>query len=217
MVYSLSFHRNCFRINPEHARDFYVNYWMDSRDLAVQYTITSHPTRARHSLAGRAGVHFQSQTFPRVRVHQTQHPDRSSAVHRIVHEIQRPLLVRRGPDSQWLSHAGAGFPLFPPGRQPRLPIHSMHAVVVHMFSRAGQQYLQPPIPEARLLPRQLHPPRSQQFIRAPRLVAVTRCRYRQQTARPPLAEGILRAHLLDSRLQGYPANRQTSQDQVGKE
>jgi hypothetical protein len=37
----------------------------------------------------------KAQTFPGVRVHHTQHRDRSPAVHRIVHKVQRPLLVRR--------------------------------------------------------------------------------------------------------------------------
>src|SRR5208283_3758113 len=35
------------------------------------------------------------------------------------------------------------------------------------------------------------------------LIAIARLRHRYQPARPPLAEGILPAHLLDSRLQGY--------------
>ncbi len=44
---------------------------------------------------------------------------------------------------------------------------------------------------------------SGQWIRVPRLVAIGRYRHRHQAARPPLAEGILPPHLLDSRLQGY--------------
>ncbi len=51
----------------------------------------------RHSAAGETGIHFQRQTFPRIGIHHAQHPDRPSAFHRIVHEIQRPLLVRRSP------------------------------------------------------------------------------------------------------------------------
>src|SRR5207247_9668895 len=37
----------------------------------------------------------------------------------------------------------------------------------------------------------------------PALVAIARYCHRHQTARTPLAEGIISAHLLDSRLQGY--------------
>src|SRR6266571_4220105 len=61
--------------------------------------------------------------------------------------------------------------------------------------------MQSPITEAWLLPRQLHQPRSQRLIGTPALVAIAR--HRHQAARTPLAEGILPAHLLDSRLQGY--------------
>src|SRR5207237_1134626 len=50
-----------------------------------------------HPSARETGVYFQGQTFPGVRVHHTQHPDRPPAIHRIVHEVQRPLLVRRRP------------------------------------------------------------------------------------------------------------------------
>src|SRR5947208_3044030 len=63
--------------------------------------------------------------------------------------------------------------------------------------------MQPPIPEARLLPRQLHQLRAQRLIAASRPVAVTRYRHHQQTARPPLAEGIVLPHLPDSCLQRY--------------
>ena len=42
----------------------------------------------------------------------TQHPDRPSALHRIVYKIQRPLLVGRGPRHQRLSLAHAMLPLF---------------------------------------------------------------------------------------------------------
>ena len=156
---------------------------------------------SRDSPAGKAGIHFQSQTLPRVRIHHTQHPDRPSALHRIMHKIQRPLLVRRGPRQQRLSLAHAMFPFLPTNHQPCLPIHPMHPLVVHLLSRAAQQNMQPPIPEARLLPRQLHQSRAQRFIRAPTLVAITRHRHRHQPARTPLAEGILLSHLLDGRLQ----------------
>src|SRR5947209_6096961 len=79
----------------------------------------------------------------------------------------------------------------------------MYSFVVHSLSVSSQQHMQPPIPEARLLPRQLHQPRALRLIPSPRLVAITRYRHRHHPTRPPLAEGILLLHLLDSRLQGY--------------
>ena len=75
------------------------------------------------------------------------------------------LLVRRSPRHQRLSHSHPVFPLLPPDPQPGLPIHSMHTLVVHMLSRAAQQNMQPPIPEARFLPRQLHPSRNRESNR----------------------------------------------------
>ena len=110
---------------------------------------------SRHSPTGETGIHFQRQTLARVRIHHAQHPDRSSTLHRIVHKIQRPLLVGRSPRQQRLSFAHAMLPLLPPNHQSRRLIHAMHALVVHTLSRAAQQNMQPPIPETRLLPRQL--------------------------------------------------------------
>src|SRR5579863_9768107 len=57
-----------------------------------------------------------------------------------------------------------------------------------------------PIAEPRLFPCQLHQPHSQPFIAAPALIPVTRYRHGQQPTGPPLAEGILFAHLPHSRL-----------------
>src|SRR5213594_1980892 len=51
--------------------------------------------------------------------------------------------------------------------------------------------MQPPIPEARLLPRQLHQLRAQRLIAASRPVAVTCDRYPHQPANPTLARCVL--------------------------
>jgi hypothetical protein len=155
-----------------------------------------------YSGVGEARVHFQSQILPHTRIHHVQHPDRPPALHRIVHKVQRPLLVRRGPSPQRCPTRAQCLRFFcrivnPASRS------TMHALVIRVFSTASQPHLQLPIPEARLLPRQLHQPRAERFIGALRLVAVTRYRHRHQTARPPLTEGILLLHLLDSRLPGY--------------
>src|SRR6266478_8254318 len=48
----------------------------------------------RHSPACKTGVHFQRQTFPCVHVNDAQHAKFPPALCRIVHKIQRPLLVR---------------------------------------------------------------------------------------------------------------------------
>jgi hypothetical protein len=53
-----------------------------------------------HSSTGKAGVHFQTPNTPAVSIHHAQHADRPLAIHRIVHEIQRPFLVRRRPSSE---------------------------------------------------------------------------------------------------------------------
>jgi len=65
---------------------------------------------ARDAAAGKGGIHFQRQTFSRESDH-PQHPDRSVASHRIVREIQRPLLIGRCAYLQRLScsHAVLAF------------------------------------------------------------------------------------------------------------
>ena len=70
------------------------------RQSAFGYDRIQHP---RHSSTGKARIHFQRQTLARIRIHHAQHPARPPALHRIVHEIQRPLLVRRSPRQQRLS------------------------------------------------------------------------------------------------------------------
>jgi hypothetical protein len=57
----------------------------------------------------------------------------------------------------------AVFPLLPSDHQSRRPIHAMYSLVVHMLSRAAQQNMQPPIPEAWFLSRQLHQLRAQRL------------------------------------------------------
>src|ERR1019366_7756620 len=52
------------------------------------------------------------------------------------------------------------------------------------FSRPEQQHMQPPIPEPRLFPRQLHQARAQLFIASCRPIAVTRYRHPHQPANP---------------------------------
>jgi hypothetical protein len=73
--------------------------------------------------------------------------------------------------------------------------------MVNRFSAAPQQYMQAPIPESRLFPRQLHQPHPQPFIAPLALIAVAGYRHRHQAAGSPLAEGILLPHLPHSRLQ----------------
>src|SRR3984957_4792757 len=157
-----------------------------------------HPTlgddRIQHtsdSPAGKARIHFQSQALSRVRIHHAQHPDRPSALHRIMHKIQRPLLVRRSPRHQRLSPPPAMLPLFPPQHQPRLPIDPMQPLVIHPFSTSSQQNMQPPIPEARLRPRQPHQQRAQRTIPPSCPVAITRYRHPHQPANPALARCVL--------------------------
>src|SRR5580698_6249303 len=158
---------------------------------------------SRHSPASEAGVHFQRQTLSCVGVHHAEHPDRPPAFHCVMHKVQCPLLIRRSPRQQRLPLPHAMLALLPPDRQSRLPIHPMQPLVVHVLSASLQQHLQSPIPEARLLPRQLHQLRPQRLIRSQRAVTIRRHRHCHQSAGSPLAEGILLLHLLDSCLQRY--------------
>src|SRR5260370_24691425 len=77
----------------------------------------------------------------------------------------------------------------------------MPSFVVPFSSPPSQQPIQPPIAESWLLSCQFHQAHSQSFIAAPALIPVARYRHRQQSTGPPLAEGILLAHLPHSRLQ----------------
>jgi hypothetical protein len=77
-----------------------------------------------------------------------------------------------------------------------------------MRTAANQEWaldfsLQPPIPVARLLQRQLHQLRTQRFIAAGAAIAVRRHRQHHQPAGSPLAEGSLLLYLLNSPLRRY--------------
>ena len=108
---------------------------------------------ARHSTTGEARINFQSQTLPRIGIDHAQHSDRPPALHRIVHKIQRPFLVRRSPRLERCSYPNAVLALLPPKAQTGLSIHPMYPFMIHGFSRPEQQHVQPPIREPWLLPR----------------------------------------------------------------
>src|SRR2546429_6403157 len=57
-----------------------------------------------------------------------------SPLHRVVHKIQCPFLVRRSPNSQRLPHSHAVFPLLSPNAQPRLPVDSVEPLMVPLLS-----------------------------------------------------------------------------------
>ena len=79
----------------------------------------------------------------------------------------------------------------------------VYPLVVHRVPLAPQQHMQPPIAKPRLLQRQLPQFRAQRTIIAPCSIPIRAHRQQHQRTRPPLAEGILRLHLLDSCLPGY--------------
>src|ERR1700730_15158686 len=85
-----------------------------------------------------------------VRIHHAQHTDGSSTRHRIMHEIQCPLLVRRCPAARRLPDPHAVSALLSPKAQPRFPVYPMHPFVVHHFSASLQQDMQAPIYKARV-------------------------------------------------------------------
>ncbi len=88
----------------------------------------------------------------------------------------------------------AVFPLLPSDHQSRRPIHAMYSLVVHMLSRAAQQNMQPPIPEAWFLSRQLHQLRAQRLIAALAPIAITRHRHPHQPANPAAGGRHFRAY-----------------------
>src|SRR5690348_7758220 len=156
-----------------------------------------------HPSRGEAGVHLQRQALAGVRIHDAQRPNRAPALHRIVHEVQRPLLVRRRPLHQRLTRTNTVLSLLAPDHQPRRAIDPVQSLVVHPLTRPTEQHVQPAVSEARLLPRQLHQPGSQGLVAAPALVAIgSRC-HQHQCAGPPLTEGVLTSHLPDSCLHRY--------------
>jgi hypothetical protein len=101
-----------------------------------------------------------SYPLPRPSTPACTHPPRSAPgspartpLHRAESPAPTPGSPKSAPRHQRLSHSHAVFPLLSPDHQTGLPIDSMYSFVVHLFSGAAQQHMQPPIPESRLLPR----------------------------------------------------------------
>ena len=157
---------------------------------------------SRHSPTGKARIHFQGQTLPRVCIHHAQHPDRPSALHRIVQKVQRPFLVCRSPRSQRLSHSRTQcFRFFlriinPASRYTRCTRLWFTCSPARPSNTCSRRYPKRGFSRANSTSR-VRSGSSQRL----RLVAIARYRHRHQAARTPLAEGVLPAHLLDSRLQ----------------
>jgi hypothetical protein len=136
-----------------------------------------------HSTTGQTRVHFQRQAFSRISIQHTPHTDSLPGSQHVMHEIQRPLLLR--PPQHLGSQPPAYQPLHP---QPRFPIRSPHAFVIHPFTTPFQQHLQPPLAKPRLLSRQPHQLLPQLALSLALLpVSVTPHGNLHQPASPPLA------------------------------
>src|SRR5436309_7392681 len=171
---------------------------------SLRYDLFQHP---RHPPSRKPSVHFQRQTFSCKHVDHTQHAKLPPAFRRIVHKIRRPFLVRSRHLRPHHTHAQQAFSPLPPQRQPGLPEHPIHPLVVHVHALRLQLHLQAPVPPTRLLPRRFHQTLAQRLIAPPALVPLTRLRYTQQLADPPLAHqkmGVQPAHFLPPPYELHP-------------
>src|SRR5438128_1057136 len=124
-----------------------------------------------------------------------------------MHKIQRPFLVRSRHRRSRRARAYQPFPLSPPDRQPRLAVHAVHPLVVHMHPLLLQLHLQAPISPPRLFPRCFHQTLAQRLIAPPARVPLTRFRHTHQLAEPPLAHQKMRvqpAHSLPALYELHP-------------
>lgn len=78
------------------------------RPTAVGEDLVEHP---RNAQAGEACVHLHGKALACKRVDHVEHADRAARSHRVMHEIQRPLLVGRRIDPQRCAQAHAVLPL----------------------------------------------------------------------------------------------------------
>ena len=108
-----------------------------------------------------------------------------------MHEIERPLLVRRGVDPQRSTCTHAVLALLAAQSQAGFAINPMNPFMVHMLAFTAQQHMQSTVTITRLLPRQFQQPFAQPLVGIARLIAIARHRNQQQSARTALAEGIL--------------------------
>ena len=144
-----------------------------------------------HAPAGEACIYLQCQALTGEGIHHAQNPNGTAGSQHIMGKIKRPLLV--GSHQLWprRSDANTMSTLLPLQAKPRLAIHPQQPLVVHSLSLTLHQYLQSPVPVARLLSGQLHQLLPEQFIRSTRTVLVTRYRHRHQPAHPALTGFVL--------------------------
>src|ERR1044072_180594 len=151
---------------------------------ALRHNLLSLP---RHSPTRKSAIRFQRQTFSRVHVDHAQHAKLPSALRRIMHKIQCPLLVRSRHHRSRNTRSPQPFSPLPPDQQPRFPVHAIHFLVVHVQAFFFQLQLQAPVSPLRLLPRRFHQLRPQHFVVPAVHIPLARLRHVQQLADPPLA------------------------------
>ncbi len=114
------------------------------------------------------GIGDERQAFPRAVVDHRQDSEAPAIDHLIVHEIERPALVRRRGQRDRRPHAQGTFaPAAAPDHQPFRLVEPINALAVHDMPLAPQQYVKPPIAEAPALVRQLPQPLAQRRVRWP--------------------------------------------------
>src|ERR1051325_2446867 len=145
------------------------------------------PQIPRHSPTRKSAIRFQRQTFSRVHVDHAQHAKLPSALRRIMHKIQCPLLGRSRHHRSRNTRSPQPFSPLPPDQQPRFPVHAIHFLVVHVQAFFFQLQLQAPVSPLRLLPRRFQQARAQLFVVPPARIPLARLRHVQQLADPPLA------------------------------
>ena len=155
-----------------------------------------------YACARQARVHLDRQRLPCVGVDHREDPDPSPGDNRVADEIQGPVLVRPvgGP---WPPKAWGSDPFAspPPQGEPFLPVEPFDAFVVDRHPFPPQQDVQPPVPEARPLCRELMNAAEERCRVAPRprLVAQGRAMQTHQGAGAALRIAVVLACVGDGR------------------
>ncbi len=122
----------------------------------------------RHIQPRKSRRDFDTQTFPRAVVDDVEQPDFAPISEAVLHEIERPALVRTTARQKHTPRPAALLPtILPPQVQTLFAIQTMHAFLVHPLATPSQKCMQPPISVTRALLRQCAQQPSQSLVRTP--------------------------------------------------
>ena len=154
---------------------------------------------ARHPLARDRRAHDRRQALARDVVHDVQHAEAPAAHELVVHEVERPPLVRQGKHRQRRAGADRAPPRLALAHGQPLPrVEPLRLLAVDPHAFAQQQDVQPPIAEAPALPGQLaQPPAQRGIVAAPRPIPDAGPIRTDDAARPPLAHPEARPEMCD--------------------